>query len=257
MQPLKMRYRVVHTIENVSPAFIQGFEYHAEGFLVSAGHFGASAIQIRDARGTILQQRKLTGDYFAEGCTRLNGKIYQLTWREKVCFVYDESLNPIQTCSYNGEGWGLTNDGQFLIMSDGSGTLTFRDPHDFRVIKSISTGYTRLNALAFIDGAIFANVWLTSIILCIDPLTGGIMFYLDLTGIYPGGTGENVLNGIAYDRENRRIFVTGKNWTKIFQIAVLPVLPVQPVLPLTAPLLMSFKSGQNLVLPRRRINHRW
>jgi glutamine cyclotransferase len=185
--------------------------------------------------GQVLQIYNLSSQYFAEGITIINNTIIQLTWQNNTAFVYNlDSFSYLRNFSYPTEGWGLTNDGSQLIMSDGSANLYFLNPQTFQVSTEITvhdgvTPIVNLNSLDYINGSIFANVWLTNRIAVIDPGTGLVTAWIDLTGI-ENMTGchcdvaNDVLNGIAYDSQNNRLFVTGKMWPSVFQIQIVPPL---------------------------------
>jgi glutamine cyclotransferase len=173
----------------------------------------------------------LTENLFGEGIAVYQGKIIQLTWRENLGLVYDrESFAVLEVFSYPTEGWGLTHDGKHLIMSDGSSTLTFLDPETFAPVRRIEVTSSRgpvenLNELEYIKGEIYANIWLTDYIVRIDPQTGRVTGWIDLSGLLPPDTvrgAVDVLNGIAYDYKQDRIFVTGKLWPFVFEIQLLP-----------------------------------
>ncbi|HKS26575.1 MAG TPA: glutaminyl-peptide cyclotransferase, partial [Pyrinomonadaceae bacterium] len=165
--------------------------------------------------------------YFAEGMTILNGKIYQLTWQQGKGFIYDLKEFKLEgEFSYEGEGWGLTTDGQSLILSDGTNRLRFIDPASFRVVKTVQVmnhqePLVDINELEYIHGEIYANVWKMDKIARIDPATGRVVAWIDLSGLRPEESmtsTENVLNGIAYDFTHERLYVTGKRWPKLFEI---------------------------------------
>ncbi|CUU11474.1 MAG: glutaminyl-peptide cyclotransferase [Fimbriimonadales bacterium] len=227
-------YRVVQTYPHDPKAFTQGLEYY-NGFLYeSTGLEGQSSLRKVELRtGRVLQIRRLPAEIFAEGITIFNNRIYQLTWRNGVCFVYErDSFRSDIEFRYTGEGWGLTNDGTHLIMSDGSDTLTFRDPASFAVVRQIRVQdqgkpVRDLNELEYIEGEIWANVWMTDMIVRISPKTGEVLGWIDLSGLLKPeeASQAEVLNGIAYDRQNKRIFVTGKLWPKLFEIEVVPKKP--------------------------------
>jgi glutaminyl-peptide cyclotransferase len=179
--------------------------------------------------GKILQKVNVPVPYFAEGITVLNGKVYQLTWQHEMGFIYDvQTLNRVGQFNYEGEGWGITTDGQLLIMSDGTNQLRFLDPSSFRVTKTITVidgnvPVRQLNELEFIQGEIYANVWHDQRIAVIDPQTGRVKAWIDLTGLMPKedlANEEAVLNGIAYDQANDKLLVTGKLWPRLFEIKV-------------------------------------
>ncbi len=178
----------------------------------------------------------LAPNCFGEGLTSWNDQLIQLTWREGLAFVYDrQTLRFIESFKFTPEGWGLTTDGKHLILSDGTSELRKIDPHTRRVVGKIKvrdgTGrpVARLNELEFVDGEIWANVWQTERIVRISPESGRVIGWVDLSGMLPGRRtvstdpnerGVDVLNGIAYDAQSGRLFVTGKNWPKLFEIKV-------------------------------------
>ena len=169
--------------------------------------------------------------YFGEGMTIKDGKIYQLTWRKKIGFIYDlESFELEKTFDYgkSKEGWGLAHNDKMLIKTDGTERMWFLDPVTFKEVSYIET-YTdkrkaeKLNELEFVNGKIYANIWQQNSILIVNPESGAIEGIVSLKGLQSkaGQKGEdNVLNGIAYDQENDRLFVTGKNWNKVFEIKI-------------------------------------
>lgn len=224
------RYRIVNTFPHDKNAFTQGLEFHNGQLYESTGLKGQSSLRRVELRtGRVLQIYRLPLEYFAEGITIFRDKIYQLTWQNGVCFVYDlKTFNQITQFRYAGEGWGLTNDGKHLIMSDGSETITFRDPDTFVEVRKITVRangkpVTNLNELEYIEGEIWANIWYSDMIARIDPQTGVVKAWIDMEGLpVSNRTYEAVLNGIAYDRQNKRIFVTGKNWSKLFEIELVP-----------------------------------
>jgi glutamine cyclotransferase len=224
------RYKIVNTYPHDPQAFTQGLEFH-DGYLYEGtGLKGKSSLRRVELRtGRILQIHRLPSEYFGEGITILGDKIYQLTWQNGVCFVYDRrTFRQITQFRYDGEGWGLTNDGKHLIMSDGSEVITFRDPDTFAEVRKITVRaqgkpVKNLNELEYIEGEIWANIWYSDIIARIDPSTGIVKAWVDMEGLpVPNRDIEAVLNGIAYDRQNKRIFVTGKNWSKLFEIEMVP-----------------------------------
>jgi glutamine cyclotransferase len=180
--------------------------------------------------GVIEKQVNLAEQYFGEGIYVLGDRIYQLTWKSNIGFIYDrESFELVDQFSYPTEGWGLTYDGQDLIMSDGSSTIFRRDPKTFAEVGRFtvvdgSDPVNLLNELEYIDGSLWANIWLTDQIVMIDPASGQVTGRVDLTGLLPSDVAENaeVLNGIAFDEANDRIFVTGKLWPLLFEIKLVP-----------------------------------
>ncbi|MBI1390877.1 MAG: glutaminyl-peptide cyclotransferase [bacterium] len=225
-------YRVVHAYPHDADSFTQGLVYEKGALYESAGQYGESSLRLVDLdTGAVLERYDLEAKYFAEGMTIFNGRIFQITWREQTAFTY--SLNPFtpqKTFTYSGEGWGLTTDGVSLIMSDGSAKIVFRAPDTFAATREINVkdgarSITDLNELEWIDGEIWANVWMTDHIARIDPATGQVNGWIDLTGLLPASERTyqtDVLNGIAYDADEGRIFITGKRWPKLYEIEVIP-----------------------------------
>lgn len=221
-------YEVVNTYPHARDAFTQGLVFHDGILWESTGERGRSSLRKVDLKtGKILKKVEVPPEFFAEGMTMLDGKVYQLTWQEHKGFIYDaETLKKLGEFAYQGEGWGLTHDGESLIMSDGTNQLRFLDPNTQQVKKTISVfdkgePLAQLNELEFIKGEIWANIWQTDKIVQIDPQTGKILGWIDLTGLLPTRdyTPEtDVLNGIAYDKAGDRLFVTGKLWPKLFEI---------------------------------------
>lgn len=219
-------YEVVASWPHDPAAFTQGLIYRDGLLYESTGLYGSSSLRrVAPATGAVLRRVDVPSAYFAEGLTELGGKLYQLTWQSRKGFVYDfETFAQIGEFSYTGEGWGLTEDGESLIMSDGTNQIRFLDPETFEVRRTIrvfrgGAPVTRLNELEYIDGQIYANIWLTDYIVRVDPTTGWVTGWIDLTGLLPPDSGNaDVLNGIAYDAENGRILVTGKLWPRIFEI---------------------------------------
>ncbi|ADM09387.1 glutamine cyclotransferase [Parvularcula bermudensis HTCC2503] len=210
--------------------FTQGL-FFADGVLYeSTGRVGQSAL-IRHGLGEVEAKRHpLPETVFGEGSTAVGDHIVSLTWRSGIGFVHDrESFDLKSRFPIDGEGWGLTYDGDRLILSDGSDRLRFLDPTTFAPIGSLAVTLngrplTRLNELEWVEGEIWANIWLTDFIARIDPATGIATGLVDLRGLEPDRRDPNddVLNGIAYDEENGRLMVTGKNWAHLYEIKVLP-----------------------------------
>ena len=220
-------YRVVRAYPHDPGAFTQGLIY-LDGYLYeSTGLNGRSSLRMTDlTTGKVLQKQPVASQYFAEGMTNFAGKLYQLTWQNGKAFVYDRfSFKLLREHTYTGEGWGLTNDGKQLILSDGTAQLRFIDPQTFAVTGKITVAdqgrpVDRLNELEYVRGEILANVWQTELIARISPTTGKVLGWIDLTGLLTQAEmqGADVLNGIAYDAKQDRLFVTGKLWPKIFEI---------------------------------------
>lgn len=209
-------------------AFTQGLMWHDGRLYESTGRYGESTLRIVDLEsGEVRQRVDLPSQYFAEGISMHQGRLYQLTWQEGVAFVYDPAtLRETARVEYTGEAWGLTSDGESLVVSDGSSYLTWVDPASFAVRRTVRVTdggrpVDQLNELDWIRGEVWANVWHSNQILRIDPATGQVVGRLDLSHLIPPVTDrEAVLNGIAYDEENDRLFVTGKLWPRLFQIRV-------------------------------------
>lgn len=223
-------YEIINEFPHDDQAFTQGFVYHNGFFYESTGQNGKSSLRKTEIEtGKILKKIDLDRKYFGEGMTILNDKIYQLTWRKKVGFVYNlESFELEKTFDYgqSKEGWGLTHNHKYLVKTDGSERMWFLNPDTLEEVSYIET-YTnkrkaeKLNELEFVKGKIYANIWQQNSILIVEPSTGAIEGIVSLKGLQSkaGQEGEdNVLNGIAYDAENDRLFVTGKNWNKVFEI---------------------------------------
>lgn len=225
-------YEVIQDFPHDDQAFTQGFVYHDGYFYESTGQNGRSSLRKVDIEtGKVLKKIDLDRQYFGEGMTIKDGKIYQLTWRKKIGFIYDlESFELEKTFDYgkSKEGWGLAHNDEMLIKTDGSERMWFLDPVTFKEVSYIET-YTdkrkaeKLNELEFVNGKIYANIWQQNSILIVNPENGAIEGIVSLKGLQAkaGQKGEdNVLNGIAYDQENDRLFVTGKNWNKVFEIKI-------------------------------------
>ena len=224
-------YQIVHTFPHDSNAFTQGLIYVDGHLYESTGLNGRSSLRMVDlVTGSVLQKHDLPPDIFGEGLTDWGSTLIQLTWTSHKAFVYDRfSFSPQRSMSYEGEGWGLTHDESQLILSDGTAYLRFLDPKSFRVARRLRVtdasgqAIQNLNELEYVRGEIYANVWQTDEIVRISPQTGRIVGRIDLRGIIDKrelhGEGA-VLNGIAYDAQGDRLFVTGKLWPKLFEIKV-------------------------------------
>lgn len=224
-------YNIVNTYSHDPDAFTQGLVFE-DGFLYEGtgllGHSTLRRVQLET--GAILQTRELPDQFFGEGITIYGDEIIQLTWQSHVGFVYDKnSFELLQEFSYSTEGWGITHDGEHLIMSDGTSTLHFLDPETFEETGQLQVfdnngPVTRLNELEYVQGEIYANVWQTDRVARIAPETGRVIGWVDLEGLLTAeGFTEpvDVLNGIAYDAEADRLFVTGKLWPKLFEIKLI------------------------------------
>ncbi len=210
-------------------AFTQGLEYYGGFLYESTGIAGESTLRkIALDTGKVIQKVDLPSQYFGEGLTIFHEKIYQLTWLSKKGFIYDlRSFRTIGEFPYDAEGWGLTHDDKSLIMSDGTNKIRYIDPVSFSVTRTLEVyaggeGVVNLNELEYVKGEILANIWHSPRIARIDPRSGQVLAWIDLTSIVAKEQhgDEAVLNGIAYDKIGDRLFVTGKNWSKVFQIKV-------------------------------------
>jgi glutamine cyclotransferase len=220
-------YTVIHTYPHDRTAWTEGLVYQDGLLYESTGRLSQSSLRIVDPlTGKILRVQNLSPLYYGEGLSILGNRIYQLTYRNRICLVHNLStLEQISTFTYTTEGWGLTNNGTDLIMSDGSADLSFIDPDTFQVVKQVTVQnngvpVTNLNELEYIKGKIYANIWLTDNIAIIDPENGDIEGMVNMTGLLPQSDqeGADVLNGIAYDPSTDRIFVTGKLWPDLFEV---------------------------------------
>jgi glutaminyl-peptide cyclotransferase len=228
-------YKVVAKLPHSTENYTEGFFFLDGLFYEGTGLQGHSAvIATTPATGKVQQRVDLPEKYFGEGIVDWGPNIYEWTWKSQVCFVYDRfSLRLIRQLAYDGEGWGMTRTATQIITSDGSSTLSFRDPGTFKVLRHIvvkdrGKPVDQLNELEYVKGEIYANVWLTDRIARISPVDGHVIGWIDLAGLLPDDqriNGESVLNGIAYDSKGDRLFVTGKQWPTIFEIQVVPKQP--------------------------------
>jgi glutaminyl-peptide cyclotransferase len=234
-----LNYQVIAERSHKTSLFTQGLFVNKGMFYESSGLYGKSllvAYPVIEPTSTwaklsapFTKKQVLTEGYFAEGITLLNNKVYQLTWHEETLLVYDATtLIPLKSLKYTGEGWGLTTDGKQFIRSDGSDTLFFHHAENFSIEKKIRVrlnqqAITQLNELEYVDGFIWANIWHDKRILKIDSTTGQVVGVMDLTAIIHSlnlKDSESVLNGIAYDTEKKAMWVTGKQWPKMFLLKI-------------------------------------
>ena len=223
-------FKVVQTMPHDVQAFTQGLAFHDGKFIEGTGQFGRSSLRVVDpGTGKVENQIQLSPEFFGEGIAVTDDSIFQLTWKSGKAVVYDlDTLHPKGGFTYQGQGWGLTFDGQRLIMSDGSDSLYFRDPDSFALVETVKVAddkgpVRKLNELEWIKGEIWANQWQTDRIARISPDTGVVVAWIDFTGLFDWPSLRNadaVLNGIAYDRERDRVFVTGKTWPFLFEVRV-------------------------------------
>jgi len=228
---LALDYTVINTLPHNGDAFIQGLVVYDNKILESTGQHGTSWIaEVNPSSGEHNKKVVLEERYFGEGITVLNNKIYQLTWQEKIGFIYDaRTYKKIGDWKYTTQGWGITHNDSHLIMSDGSDKLYFLDTVSLKPVKTIrvldyKAPVKELNELEYVDGYIFANVWGTDTIIKIDPNSGMVVGKLNLSALTrqakSASPAADVLNGIAYDKNSKSFLVTGKLWTKTFLIRI-------------------------------------
>jgi glutamine cyclotransferase len=225
-------YRVIAKYPHSTESYTEGFFYLDGLFYEGTGMKGRSALMAIDpATGVVRQRVDLPAQLFGEGIVDWGPNLYEWTWQSHLCFVYDRfSLRLVKRFSYTGEGWGMTRTAREIVTSDGTAALRFRDPETFRekrhiVVKDDGKPVEQLNELEFIKGEIYANVWHSERIARISPKDGHVIAWIDMSGLLPENEkidSESVLNGIAYDAQHDRIFVTGKQWPTVFEIKVVP-----------------------------------
>lgn len=233
VEPQRLTYKVLATRNHDRNSFTQGL-YFKDGFLYEGtGQYGTSALlKVEPETGKVLTKIDLKKEYFGEGVCELNGKIYQLTWMNGVCLVYDAAtMSQSGVYSYASQGWGLTTDGNVLIMSDGSNMLTILDAESFQPLKQIqvydnSGAVDQLNELEYANGLVWANIWQSDRIVAISMESGAVVADMDMSKLLSdadrrGLDGiDHVLNGIAWDKDRNIFFVTGKCWPKLFEILI-------------------------------------
>jgi glutamine cyclotransferase len=223
-------YMVVAKFPHSTESYTEGFFYLEGFFYEGTGLKGRSAVMaIQPETGKVLQRVDLPEQYFGEGIVDWGPNIYEWTWQSHLCFVYDRfSMRLVKQFTYAGEGWGMTHTAKEIVTSDGTAILRFRNPTNFSEIRHIVVkdgGRTidQLNELEYVKGEIYANVWHLDRIARISPRDGHVIGWIDLTGLLPASqraNGESVLNGIAFDKQHDRLFVTGKQWPAVFEIKV-------------------------------------
>ena len=226
-------YRIINSYPHDPNAFTQGLVFDNGNLYEGTGLYGHSTLRkVELATGKVLQIRELSSEFFGEGVTIYFDKVIQLTWKSGIGFVYDRNnFELLREFSYSTEGWGITHDGKRLVMSDGTARLYFLNPETLEYLGHIdvhdkNSPVTQLNELEYVNGEIYANVWQTERIARISPQTGEVVGWIDLTGLLrpeDRTVQVDVLNGIAYDAKNNRLFVTGKLWPKFFEIELVPV----------------------------------
>ncbi len=227
-------YRVVNSYFHDPGAYTQGLVIAGDGseFIEGTGLWGQSSLRrVEIETGQVKQYLALAEGYFGEGITVINDRIFQLTWKSNTGFIYDsKNFEQLGTFTYPHEGWGITTDGRQLIVSDGTDTIRFWDPETFAETKRIQVSdeygpVFLINELEYVEGEILANIWYSDMIARISPETGEVIGWIDLTGLFEIGEDEaasDVLNGIAYDDQTGRLFVTGKRWPAMFEIELVP-----------------------------------
>jgi glutamine cyclotransferase len=224
-------YKIVDSYPHDTEAYTQGLFWYDGRMWESTGEYGASTLRATALpTGETIRRTALSDDYFAEGAVELGGKIYQLTWLEGKCFVYDAAtLEREREFGYKGQGWGLATDGESLYMSDGTPNITVRDPATFAprrsiVVRNEGRPVDFLNELEWIDGRLWANVYTSTEIVIIDPSDGrveGIVDFSDIISQLTVTSSTDVMNGIAHDAATGRVWVTGKRWNRLFEIEII------------------------------------
>jgi glutamine cyclotransferase len=230
--PQSWGIKIVNEYPHLDSSYTQGLAFHNNKLFESTGDpntTGSSLVgEIALETGKINRRTGLDNTFFGEGITILGDKIFQITWKNQTCFVYNAAdFAKQKTFTYTGEGWGICNDGKYLIMSDGTDRLSYRDPETFELLKTVDVytnegPITMLNELEFIDGLVYANIYYQNLIAVIDPENGKVMATIDASELVERGKGNGqVLNGIAYNSSNRKTYMTGKFWPKLFEVEVL------------------------------------
>ena len=230
--PKRFSYKLVNSYPHDPGAFTQGLFFHDGIIYEGTGQENGSTLRTAELEtGRVIRQHTLDPSLFGEGITLYNDRIFQVTWQNKVGFVYNRSdFRQINKIYYQGEGWGLTTIGDRIVRSDGTNILYFHEPEMFDAVSRLEVydnekKVDQLNELEYINGEIWANIWMTDLIARIDPLTGKVNSYVDLSRLFPEAkrreVNADVLNGIAWDKLTGRIFVTGKRWPGLYEIEVI------------------------------------
>jgi glutamine cyclotransferase len=228
IKPQSLNFKIVNTYSHNPTYFTEGFEFYKGILFEGTGDYGTSYISSYNPNnGKIISSLKIDNQYFGEGITILNGKMYQLTYKTHIGFIYNvNTFEKEGEFSFSSnEGWGLTNDGKNLIMSDGTSKIHFINPSDFKIIKTIEVCdnngiIDNINELEYVDGIIYSNIWGKNTILKIDASNGKVLAYINMEGLLPllNSSNIDVLNGIAYNQVEKTFYVTGKYWPKIFSV---------------------------------------
>jgi glutaminyl-peptide cyclotransferase len=228
-KPTLYTYQIIKTHPHDTSAFTEGLVFDEGVLYESIGEYGSSSLrQVNLEDGVVQQEVLLPKQYFGEGLTAVNDSLVQLTWQNKIGFIYNkETFSLIGNFSYSSEGWGLTFNGNDLIMSDGTSKLTFLDPVTFQIVGQVNvqdgnTSITNINELEYVNGDVYANIWMQQKIVIINPQTGTVKGWIDLTEIYQPNNLDDVLNGIAYDSQTNRLLITGKDWPNLYEITIKP-----------------------------------
>ncbi len=222
--PGRMNTTIVNTLPHQGSSYTQGLEFYQGQLYEGTGQWGTSFLGKVDLNsGDVLKQVDLDESVFGEGITILNDTIYQITWQNNTCYAYDMNFNLLTEFTYEGEGWGLCNDGEYIMMSSGSQEIVWRDPRTFKVVKRMDvfdndSSVDNLNELELIDGYLYANIYTSNDIAKIDTTNGKVITYFDCTHLASDALGGDVLNGIAQNGAGGKIYLTGKYWPKLYEV---------------------------------------
>ena len=228
IKPQLLNAKVISLTPHNTVNFTQGLEFYQNELFEGTGQYGESKVMKTElSSGNAKKSVTIEATCFGEGITIFQDKVYEITWKEQKCFIYDANTLALEkTINYVGEGWGLCNDGKNIIMSDGSERIYFRNPNTFEITKTIEIydnigPKINLNELEFLDGKIYANVWQENYILVIDPILGKVEKVIDCSNVVSQARGQGeVLNGIAYNKNTNKLYLTGKNWSKIAEVTL-------------------------------------
>jgi glutamine cyclotransferase len=228
----RMKVELVRAYPHDRTAFTQGLVYDGGRLYESTGLVGRSSLrEVELETGRVIRQLDVAPPIFAEGLALVGDRLIQLTWQNGRALLYDRATFAKQgELTYRGEGWGLCRDGELLVMSDGSATLTIRRPKDFGIVRAIAVTLNgqpldRLNELECVDGVVYANVWMRDLIVRVDPASGRVTHRIDVVDLLSPlerGNPDQVLNGIAYDASDKTFLITGKLWPKLFRVRFVP-----------------------------------
>jgi glutaminyl-peptide cyclotransferase len=226
----QLSYTLVRRLAHDNNAFTQGLEIYKGAFLESTGQYGSSSIRkVEIATGKVLKKLSVDDKFFGEGITQLNNSVYMVTWLNQQGLIFDAAtLRQTGSFRYSGEGWGITNDGKYLYMSNGTSVITVLDPSTWTIVRTIPVtldgmAVSLLNELEWVDGEIWANVWQSDRVVRISPTSGSVTGVLDLTGLLPQNErtpSTDVLNGLAWSSTSKTLYVTGKNWPAVFELSL-------------------------------------